>query len=108
MTWQFAAEDADVNLKTYSSFLSFIAEIDNYDKNTAIYIDSSLGNDVKGEECAYHLFHQGFTNLHLATGYCIENHSAFPWFKTIIGKTPPFCTSNQTKNGLENDNFQAN
>ena len=108
MTWQFAAEDTDVNLKTYSSFQSFIAEIDNYGKNIAIYIDSSLGNDVKGEECAYHLFHQGFTNLHLATGYCIENHSAFPWFKTIIGKTPPFCINNQTKDGRENDNFHAN
>ncbi|MDR3503957.1 MAG: ATP-binding protein [Legionella sp.] len=107
MTWQFAAEDAGLNLKTYSSFQSFISEIDNYDKNTAIYIDSDLGNDVKGEECAYHLFHQGFINLHLATGYCIENQSVFPWIKTIIGKTPPFCTSNQTKDDLEKDNFHA-
>ncbi|MFA5960659.1 MAG: hybrid sensor histidine kinase/response regulator [Tatlockia sp.] len=94
MTWQFAAEDAGLNLKTYSSFQSFISEIDNYDKNIAIYIDSNLGNDIKGEECAYHLFHQGFTNIHLATGYCIENNSAPPWIKTIIGKSPPFCTGN--------------
>jgi hypothetical protein len=45
--------------------------------------------------------------LHLATGYCIENPSVFPWIKTIIGKNPPFCTSNQTKDDVENDNFHA-
>lgn len=107
MTWQFAAEDAGLTLNAYPSFQSFISEIDSYDKNTAIYIDSDLGNGIKGEECAYHLFHQGFINLHLATGYCIENHSVFPWFKTIIGKMPPFCTSNQIKNDLENNNFHT-
>lgn len=97
MTWQFAAENAGLNLKAYSSFQSLISEINKYDKNTAIYIDSDLGDDLKGEECACHLFHQGFINLHLTTGYCIENQATFPWFKTIIGKTPPFCTSNQTE-----------
>ena len=90
MTWQFAAKKVGCDLKMYSSFKSFVSEIDRHDKNTAIYMDSDLGNGIKGEECAYFLFQNGFTNIHITTGYCAEKYSSFPWIKTVIGKVPPF------------------
>ena len=90
MTWQFAAKKAGCDLKIYSSFESFVSEIDRHDKSTAIYLDSDLGNGIKGEECAYRLFQQGFTNIHITTGYCVEKYLSFSWIKTVIGKTPPF------------------
>jgi signal transduction histidine kinase/FixJ family two-component response regulator len=90
MTWQFAAKKVGCDLKMYSSFKSFVSEIDRHDKDTAIYMDSDLGNGIKGEECAYFLFQNGFTNINITTGYCVEKYSSFPWIKTVIGKVPPF------------------
>ncbi|KTC87671.1 sensor histidine kinase [Legionella drozanskii] len=92
-TWRFAAEDAKQTISTYSSFADFINEIDSYSKNTVIYIDSDLGNNVKGEECAKYLFDKGFTKVHLSTGHSKDQFKDMPWIKTIVSKEPPFIIS---------------
>ncbi len=92
VTWNFAAEEAGKNISTYSSFEEFINRIDTYNKNTIIYIDSDLGNNIKGEECAKHLFDNGFTEIYLATGHLRDRFSHMPWIKTIVGKEPPFLS----------------
>ena len=74
----------------YSSFDEFLKEISNYNKDTIIYIDSDLGNNIKGELCAKHLFDEGFIEIHLATGHSKDRFSHMPWIKSIVGKTPPF------------------
>lgn len=58
-------------------------------KTTPIYIDSSLGNEVKGEDVAKHVFAQGFTELYLATGYEPEDFPPMAWIKKVVGKRPP-------------------
>ena len=91
MTWIFAAEEAGQSISAYSTFDEFLNEINNYDENTLIYIDSDLGNNVRGEDCAEILFSKGFVNVHLATGYLRDQFSyPMPWIKTIVGKEPPF------------------
>ena len=90
MTWAFAAENAGKKLTTYSSFDEFIHDVDKYNKNTIIYIDSDLGNNIRGEICAKHLFDIGFIEIHLATGYPKGRFNHMPWLKTIVGKEPPF------------------
>lgn len=59
MTWIFAAEEAGQSISTYSSFDEFVNEINNYCKNTLIYIDSDLGDNVRGEDCAKLLLIRG-------------------------------------------------
>ena len=90
MTWVFAAEDTGKSIATYSSFDEFINEIDKYNKKTVIYIDSDLGNNIRGELCAKHLFDKGFIEIHLATGHSKDRFSHMPWLKTVVGKEPPF------------------
>ena len=95
MTWSFAAEEAGKSIATYSSFDAFINEIDNYNKSTIIYIDSDLGNNIRGEICAKHLFDKGFIEIHLTTGYAKDRFSHMPWLKTVVGKEPPFLLSHE-------------
>lgn len=90
IAWKFAAEDAEINLNTYSSFEDFTKVMNTYRKNTIIYIDSDLGTNIKGEIYAKILFENDFTDIHLTTGHSKNQFNDMPWIKTIIGKEPPF------------------
>lgn len=59
-------------------------------KNTPIYVDSDLGNGIKGELVAKDYFDYGFKNLYLTTGYTKEKFGEIPWIKEILGKDSPF------------------
>lgn len=94
-TWIFAAEEAGQSISTYSSFDEFIHELNNYSKSTLIYIDSDLGNNIKGEICAKRLFDQGLREIHLATGHSKDRFNHMPWIKTVVGKEPPFLLTQE-------------
>jgi hypothetical protein len=55
-----------------------------------VYIDSNLGNKVRGENVAKELADLGFQELYIATGYSAENFSHVTWVKGIVGKDPAF------------------
>lgn len=93
MAWSFAAEEAGQMISTFSSFDEFINEINNYSNDTIIYIDSELGNNIKGEDCAKLLFDKGFVKIYLATGHSKDRFNHIPWIKSIVGKEPPFLLS---------------
>ena len=90
MTWIFSAEEAGKNMSTYPSFKAFLNELHRYGKDTIIYIDSDLGDNIKGEICAKQLFDAGFFEIHLTTGHSPEQFDTMPWIKAIVGKEPPF------------------
>ena len=94
-TWIFAAEEAGKSISTYSSYEEFINELNSYSKSTTIYIDSDLGNNIKGEVCAKHLFDKGFSEIHLATGHSKDRFDHMPWIKTVVGKEPPFLLTQE-------------
>jgi len=59
------------------------------DKNTPIFMDSQLGDGIRGENLARDLHARGFRNLYLATG----NRDALPpipWVKEVVGKDAPW------------------
>lgn len=86
--WSIAAEITGKNLSLYSSFEKFISMIHHYSKNSKVYIDSDLGNNIKGEECAKKLYEMGFTTIYLTTGHSPEQFGYLPWIKEIVGKDP--------------------
>jgi len=90
MAWIFAAEEAGEEIHVYSHPDEFTKDMSNYEKNTVIYIDSDLGTDIPGEVYAKELYENGFTELHLATGYSVDRFKGAPWLKSIVGKAPPF------------------
>ena len=69
MTWLFAAEQANKKVDVYAHLNEFIAQIRKYNKNTIIYIDSELGENLSGETYAKELYGKGFKQIHLATGH---------------------------------------
>lgn len=89
MNWKMAAMAAGEELKAYKTPENFYVEIGNLPKDTPIYIDSDLGNNVKGEDIAKDLRKKGFTTIAMATGYGPEKFAHLPWLK-VTGKEPPF------------------
>lgn len=89
MNWKLAAKAAGVELKAYKTREDFAAGTEAMAKETPLYIDSDLGNDLKGEEIAKELHEKGFTAITMATGHGSEKFSHLPWLK-VTGKEPPF------------------
>ncbi len=89
MTWKIAAAENKkifIGFKTYKEF-EYKQNIINFQSN--IFIDSNLGENIKGEEVAKLIFARGFKNLYLATGYEVEQFDSMPFIRAVIGKEPP-------------------
>jgi len=89
MNWKLAAKAAGVELKAYRIPEDFSAGIEALPRDTPIYIDSDLGNGIKGESIAADLHAKGFTDLTMATGHGPEEFAPLPWLK-VTGKEPPW------------------
>ncbi|HAU1599227.1 TPA: hypothetical protein JBJ22_12120 [Legionella pneumophila] len=89
-TWELAAHTAGFEIFTYSSFDKLEKELSQFNKNTFFYIDSHLGDNIKGQDCAKQLYNLGYQNLHLTTGYSTIDIKKSYWLNSVIGKEPPF------------------
>jgi len=88
--WEIKARKNGINLKTYANPIDFIKTSHNYPKETQIYLDSELGNDIKGEEIAKELYEKGFKNIYIETGYSKDKFKDNKYIKEMISKEPPF------------------
>lgn len=86
--WKVTAKEK--NVVCYLDADSFLNDIEIYDLNTAIYIDSELGEGIKGEEVAKKIYEMGFKDIFLATSYEADHFSPMFWIKGIYGKEPPW------------------
>ena len=93
-TWQMKAKQKDKDLYCFTSVESFLNKCESFDKKTPVYVDSHLGNHVRGEVEAKKIFHKGFEEIYLATGDAtlrekiISNTEPFFYIKKVIGKDP--------------------
>lgn len=87
-SWEMAANDKEVELKTFSSIEDFLTQ--NFPKDITIYIDSNLGDGVKGEVESERLFSVGYSELYLATAHDPETIDKPTWIKDIVGKRFPY------------------
>ncbi len=90
MNWKMAARKKGVTLKTFKEPKEFINNADNYSKETILYIDTELADDVKGEDIAKELNEKGFKNIYMETGHPKEQFAHLKFIKEVIGKEPPF------------------
>jgi len=98
MTWQMAAEEYGVELLAYTAPDKFMADLGNFPKDMPIYIDSELGEDVKGEKIAEDLKGRGFTNICLVTAHPPEKFAHLPWLK-VRSKEAPWVNSADSATG---------
>ena len=85
--------DAKEKNKKFLGFyrpVDFIERADEFDLNSKIFVDSNLGNGVKGEEVSKQIYNLGFKNIYICTGYQASEFPEMPWVKDIIGKDPQF------------------
>ncbi|HVV69332.1 MAG TPA: HAMP domain-containing sensor histidine kinase [Gammaproteobacteria bacterium] len=89
-TWKLQGELRGKQVMTFNRVEEFLQAIKHYAKNTPIYIDSYLSEDMRGEILAKQLFEQGYQNLYLTTGFEKSQFKDMYWIKEIVGKEPPF------------------
>ena len=90
MNWRMAAKAAGAELKAYKTPEDFAAAAATLPRDIPLYIDSELGNGIKGEEIAKDLHDKGFTDISMATGHGAEKFTHLPWLK-VTGKEPPWA-----------------
>lgn len=90
LTWSARAKKGNVNFKSYASYVDFENSINDLSTDAVIYIDSDLGEGIRGEEIAQILHAKGFKNISLATGFSDEKFIELNFLRSVISKTPPF------------------
>ena len=91
LTWAQSAKKNNIDLKVYSEPSLFIKESTNFDKNVSIYIDSNLGNGIKGEVVAKEIHDLGFKNIYMSTGYESSHFEEMTHIRKVISKTAPWA-----------------
>ena len=82
--WKFEADKRGVPFKGFCSISEFLESADDIALDSEIYIDSHLGDDVRGEIEGVKVFEAGFKNICVATGY--DSLAVPSWVKAVVGK----------------------
>lgn len=88
--WTVAARNNGKRLAVFSTPREFMVSVGKLDKRTPIYVDSNLGDGIRGEEFTKELHAQGFRNLYLATGRQPDTLPPMPWIIEVVGKKSPW------------------
>lgn len=90
LTWEFKANKKGINFKSFPSYESFKLLLHTLSKDSNIYLDSELGNNIKGEVIAQELNLLGFSNIYMATGSDEVHFKNFTFLKGVRDKAPPW------------------
>ena len=90
LAWSMAAQKAGIKLECFFAISSFLKNEEDYSRDCIIYIDSDLGDGLKGEVLSEKLFQLGFKRLYLATGYKSQDFTKPSWILDVLGKRPVF------------------
>lgn len=86
--WQMDAINKNKKFVGFYNADDFFDKAAAYHLETNIYVDSNLGNGIKGEEVSRKIHGLGFTNIYLCTGYQASQFPPMPWLKDIVPKDP--------------------
>jgi hypothetical protein len=96
-TWNLAAQKSGKKLRYFSSPQGLVTELQSFSKSTPVYIDSNLGEGIKGESLGQYLHEQGFVNLYLATADAPSSFRHLLWPRGIQGKMAPWVRQGGTE-----------
>jgi len=77
-----------LKIETFESAYHFEAQEKLFSPTTRLFIDSRLGNGVRGEELSEKYAKLGFDEIYLTTGFDPDPSLMRPWIRAIFGKTP--------------------
>ena len=87
-SWSYYCDSKGFRFKGFFSIDKFLQSSHLIDKESKIYIDSNLGDGIKGEIESEKIFKLGFKNLYLATGYGKEYIKKPDWIIEVYSKSP--------------------
>ena len=90
LNWRNAAKQAGKRLKGFWRPEVFFKIAGNLNRSIPIYIDSELGDSVKGELVAKEISAMGFEHIILTTGHASGKFRDMPWLKAVMAKEPPW------------------
>jgi C4-dicarboxylate-specific signal transduction histidine kinase len=88
-SWATKASNESISLFTFNSVDEFLAKASLFDFKIPIYVDSDLGNGLKGEVLSKKIFDIGFKEIYLATGMNASLIQRPEWINGVIGKGFP-------------------
>ncbi len=88
--WELSAKSHDKKLEVFARVQDFLLVYELASREIVIYIDSKLGNGIKGEVISKSIYEKGFKNIYLATGRDMHQVDMFPWLSGVVGKVPPW------------------
>ena len=88
--WEFSAIKHNKKIRIFATSQQFLEISKNFPYDTPVYIDSNLGEGIKGEIISKEIYEMGFKNIYLATGENSDKFINMPWLKGIMSKSPPW------------------
>jgi signal transduction histidine kinase/CheY-like chemotaxis protein len=88
LNWKTYCKRRGLEFSGFMSINDFMAASASIDKASRIYIDSNLGDGIKGEIESEKIFILGFLNLYIATGYEKDSIQRPAWIKEVFSKSP--------------------
>jgi signal transduction histidine kinase len=89
-TWKLAAARASKSFRSFASVEDFFIAAEGFDRSTSVYIDSDLGDGVKGERVSVKIHAMGFGEIYLATGHPPEKFTGLAHLRGVVGKKTPW------------------
>ena len=88
INWASFCKKKSLPFHGFRSIDAFLASSEGFEKTSRIYIDSDLGEGIKGEVESEKIYQLGFLNLYLATGYEKNSIKKPLWIIEIYSKSP--------------------
>lgn len=88
INWSNYCKKCGLSFQSFKSIDEFIKVESSLDKASRIFIDSNLGDGLKGEIESEKIYALGFLNLYLATGYEKDSVQKPAWIKEVFSKSP--------------------
>lgn len=84
--WNISAYENEKKIISFTTFADFLKKMHTIDTRTPIFIDSNLGDGIKGEIVSKKAYELGFKTIFLCTGYNPDDFQPMSWITKIIGK----------------------
>ncbi|GEM_PF-4521630 len=98
LNWKMYLEARNIKVHNFKSIEHFLQNCSTIPKATPIYIDSELGDNIKGEIESEKIYHKGYTNLYLSTGHDKETIKRPLWINKTCSKNPSEVIQNMEAN----------
>lgn len=89
-TWRMTAERLGKRLRVFTTAAEFFQAAGAIDRRTPVYVDSDLGEGVRGEEESRRIHELGFSKIFMATGHPASSFSGHAHLSGVVGKEPPW------------------